>query len=359
MIGAIMGWADIGFNDAPAGSREQDRFHKIRTQADRAAALTRQLLAFARRQVLQPKNTDLNELIREEVKLLWNVIGERIEIHLELAEDLRLAFADPGQIEQVLMNLCLNARDAMPTGGRLLIETRNVEILEDHQRVHTDAAPGWYVMLRVLDTGVGMDAKTLEHIFEPFFSTKEIGKGTGLGLATVYGIVKQHKGAITVDSSPGKGTSFQVYLPMGEGQAETVAPNLRWASTLKPGGETILVAEDNEGLREAAKEILESLGYTVILAPDGEAAVRVFRQASESIDLLLLDVVMPKLNGSEAYSQMSAIRKNVPVIFTTGYATEGALVGPRSLENAVLLQKPYGSEYLAQKLREMLEKTPH
>jgi CheY-like chemotaxis protein len=352
-----MGWADIGFNDAPAGSREQDRFHKIRTQADRAAALTRQLLAFARRQVLQPKNTDLNELIKEEVKLLWNVIGERIEIHLELAEDLRLAFADPGQIEQVLMNLCLNARDAMPAGGRLLIETRNVEIREDQQSVHAEAVPGWYVMLRVLDTGVGMDAKTLEHIFEPFFSTKEIGKGTGLGLATVYGIVKQHKGAITVDSTPGRGTSFQVYLPIGEGHVE-VASNLQAALNLKPGGETILVAEDNEGLREAAKEILESLGYRVILASDGEAAVRAFSRASESIDLLLLDVVMPKLNGSEAYAQMSAIRKNVPVIFTTGYATEGALVAPRTLENAVLLQKPYGSEYLAQKLREMLEKTP-
>jgi signal transduction histidine kinase len=357
MIGAIMGWADIGMGEADPGSKTQDRFQKIRAQADRAAALTRQLLAFARRQVLQPKSTDLNELASEEINLLRNVIGEQIEIQLELAESLHAAWADPGQIEQVLMNLCLNARDAMPEGGRLLIETRNVEVGQDYQSVHAYAVPGSYVLLRVFDTGIGMDAETLEHIFEPFFSTKELGKGTGLGLATVYGIVKQHKGFITVDSTPGQGTSFEVYLPIGQDTA-TRSLTAQSSMGLKGGRETILVAEDNEGLREAAKEILESLGYRVILASDGEAAVRVFQHASDSIDLLLLDVVMPKMNGSEAYTRMALVRPDVPVIFTTGYASESALVAARSLEKAILLQKPYGSQYLAQKLREILDKTP-
>ena len=354
MIGAIMGWADMGVEEAESGSRLQEKFQKIRSQADRAAGLTRQLLAFARRQVLQARNTDLNELAKEEMNLLKNVIGEQIEIQMELADNLWVAWADPGQIEQVLMNLCLNARDAMPSGGRLLIETRNVDIAERDLRVHAYALPGRYVLLRVFDTGEGMDAETLEHIFEPFFSTKEMGKGTGLGLATVYGIVKQHKGFITVDSARGKGTSFQVYLPAGAGTAEE--RHSRPQGAFKGGHEKILVAEDNEGLREAAKEILESLGYQVVLAPDGGTAVRIFEQKNESIDLVLLDVVMPNLNGPDAYTQMCAIRKDVPVIFTTGYATEMALMAARSKGAFVLLQKPYGTALLAQKLREVLDK---
>jgi two-component system, cell cycle sensor histidine kinase and response regulator CckA len=353
MIGAIMGWADLGVEEASPGPL-QDKFRKIRSQADRAAGLTRQLLAFARRQVLQSRNTDLNELTKEEMNLLKNVIGERIEIQMDLEQSLWVAWADPGQIEQVLMNLCLNARDAMPNGGRLLIETRNVEIGEDEQRLHAYALPGRYVLLRVFDTGEGMDAETLEHIFEPFFSTKELGKGTGLGLATVYGIVKQHKGFITVDSAPGQGTAFQVYLPAGAGIAEE--RHKRPQGGFQGGHEKILVAEDNEGLREAAKEILESLGYEVILASDGGAAVRIFEQEHHSINLVLLDVVMPYLNGPDAYTQMCAIRTDVPVIFTTGYATELALMAARSKGTSVLLQKPYGSAHLAEKLREVLDK---
>jgi signal transduction histidine kinase len=357
MIGAIMGWADMGVEEAAPGSPLRQKFQKIRSQADRAAGLTRQLLAFARRQVLQSRNTNLNELTKEEMNLLKNVIGERIEIQMDLAENLWVAWADPGQIEQVLMNLCLNARDAMASGGRLLIETRNVEIGEEEQRLHAYALPGRYVLLRVFDTGEGMDAETLEHIFEPFFSTKEMGKGTGLGLATVYGIVKQHKGFITVDSVRGQGTTFQVYLPAGRGIAEERHKRLQ--GPLKGGHETILVAEDNEGLREAAKEILESLGYQVILASDGGAAVRIFEQEHESINLVLLDVVMPFLNGPDAYTQMCAIRTDIPVIFTTGYATEMALMAARSNGTSILLQKPYGSAHLAQKLREVLDKKGH
>lgn len=354
VVGAIMGWADLGVQAAVPGSDLQDKFLKIRSQADRASALTRQLLAFARRQILQSRNTNLNELTKEAISLLRNVIGERIEIHMELAEDPWVVWADPGQIEQVLMNLCLNARDAMPNGGRLLIETKNAEIGPEYQRLHPYAVPGRYVLLRVFDTGTGMDATTLEHIFEPFFTTKEMGRGTGLGLATVYGIVKQHKGFIDVDSTPGQGTAFHVYLPLGEGPPEIQERGHRDA--LRGGSEGILLAEDNEGLREAAKEILESLGYRVMLAKDGTEAVRMFEENHASIDLVLLDVVMPHLNGPDAYTRMSAIKTDLPVIFTTGYASEANLLSVRWRERPTVLQKPYGSQHLAEKLREILDK---
>jgi signal transduction histidine kinase len=355
VIGAIMGWADLGVQAAIAGSDLQDKFIKIRSQADRASALTRQLLAFARRQILQSCNTNLNELTREAISLLRNVIGERIDIHMELAEDPWVVWADPGQIEQVLMNLCLNARDAMPNGGRLLIETKNTELGADYKRLHPYAVPGRYVLLRVFDTGTGMDAATLDQIFEPFFTTKEMGRGTGLGLATVYGIVKQHKGFIDVDSTPGEGTAFHIYLPLGEGSPKVL--ERRHKGALRGGSERILIAEDNEGLREAAKEILKSLGYDVIIARDGADAVRIFEDHHTSIDLVFLDVVMPNLNGPEAYTRMSEIKPNIQVIFTTGYASEANLLSVRSREKSTVLQKPYGSRYLAQKLREILDKT--
>jgi signal transduction histidine kinase len=353
VIGAIMGWAEIGANAAHPGSELQDKFLKIRSQADRASGLTRQLLAFARRQTLQPCNTNLNELAKESISLLRNVIGERIEIQLQLADDLNVVWADPGQIEQVLMNLSLNARDAMPDGGRLLVETRNVLVGEDYQRLHPYALPGSYVLLRVLDTGTGMDAETLAHIFEPFFTTKEMGQGTGLGLATVYGIVKQHKGFIDVDSTPGEGTAFRVYLPLGNGPAE--ASDKPAVFTMRGGSECILLAEDNDDLRDAAQEILHSLGYRVITAKDGAEALRVFEQEKHIIDLVFLDVVMPKLNGPDAYLQMATLKPSLPVLFTTGYASEVSLVPIRTHEPATVLQKPYGSQYLAQKLREKLD----
>lgn len=354
VIGAIMGWAEIGANAAYPGGDLQDKFLKIRAQADRASGLTRQLLAFARRQTLQPCNTNLNELAKESISLLRNVIGEQIEIQLQLAQDLEVIWADPGQVEQVLMNLSLNARDAMPDGGRLVVETKNVSVGEDFQRLHPYALPGNYVLLRVLDTGAGMDAETLTHIFEPFFTTKEIGRGTGLGLATVYGIVKQHKGFIDVDSTPGQGTEFRVYLPLGNGPAETSEKQVVF--TMRGGSECILIAEDNDDLREAAQEILQSLGYRVVAAKNGEEAVRVFEQHADAVDLAFLDVVMPKLNGTDAYMQMTARKPALPVLFTTGYASEVSLVPVTAREKATVLQKPYGSQYLAQKLREKLDK---
>jgi signal transduction histidine kinase len=355
VIGAIMGWAEIGANAAHPGGELQDKFLKIRSQADRASGLTRQLLAFARRQTLQPCNTNLNELAKETISLLRNVIGERIEIQLQLADDLNVVWADPGQIEQVLMNLSLNARDAMTDGGHLLVETRNVLVGEDYQRLHPYALPGSYVLLRVLDTGMGMDAETLAHIFEPFFTTKEMGQGTGLGLATVYGIVKQHKGFIDVDSTPGQGTEFRVYLPLGNGPAEGNDKPAVFA--MRGGSECILIAEDNDDLRDAAQEILESLGYRVVTAKDGAEALRVFEQEKHAVDLVFLDVVLPKLNGPDAYLQMAARKPGLPVLFTTGYASEVSLVSIKTREQATVLQKPYGSQYLAQKLREKLDRT--
>ena len=353
VIGAIMGWADLGARSAEQGSDLQDKFIKIRSQADRASGLTRQLLAFARRQMLQPCNTNLNELVREEINLLRNVIGERIEIRMRLADDLKIIWADPGQIEQVLMNLCLNARDAMPDGGQLLIETQNVVLGDDYLRLHPYGRPGQYVLLRVLDSGSGMDSETLAHIFEPFFTTKEIGRGTGLGLATVYGIVKQHKGFVDVESTPGKGTAFQVCLPLGNGPATQQEKTA--IGSLRGGNERILIAEDNDGLREAAQEILRSLGYQVVTTKNGEEAVDVFERHGHEFDLVFLDVVMPKLNGPEAYLRMAALRPGMPVIFTTGYATETNLIPIRAREKAAVLEKPYGSQRLAQKLREKLD----
>ena len=283
-----------------------------------------------------------------------NVIGERIEIHLLLAEDLQVIWADPGQVEQVLMNLSLNARDAMPAGGRLLVETKNVIVGDDYQRLHPYAVPGNYVLLRVADNGMGMDTETLTHIFEPFFTTKETGRGTGLGLATVYGIVKQHKGFVDVDSTPGLGTAFRVYLPLGNGPAEVAEKQTVFA--MRGGSECILIAEDNDDLRDAAQEILQSLGYRVLTAKDGEEAVHVFERHSDSIDLVFLDVVLPKLNGSEAYLRMINRRPGLPALFTTGYASELSLVSLAAREKATVLEKPYGSQYLAQKLREKLDK---
>jgi two-component system cell cycle sensor histidine kinase/response regulator CckA len=354
VIGAIMGWADLGLRAAEPASDLQDKFLKIRSQADRASGLTRQLLAFARRQTLQQCNTNLNELAREEISLLRNVIGERIDIQLNLQEDLRIIWADPGQIEQVLMNLCLNARDAMPDGGLLLIETSNVLVGEDYHQLHAYALPGNYVLLNILDTGTGMDAETLAHVFEPFFTTKGLGQGTGLGLATVYGIVKQHKGFIDVESTLGKGTAFRVYLPLGDGPA--VQSEKPVMGSLRGGSECLLIAEDNDDLRDAAQEILKSLGYRVIAVKNGEEAVRVFEKQLDLIDLVFMDVVMPKINGPEAYLRMATLKPGTPVIFTTGYATETNLIPIRTRENAIVLQKPYGSQYLAQKLREKLDK---
>jgi two-component system cell cycle sensor histidine kinase/response regulator CckA len=262
--------------------------------------------------------------------------------------------ADAGPIDQVIMNLCLNSRDAMPKGGRLIIETRNVEIGADFCRVYTYAHPGNYILLSVTDTGTGMDAATVEHIFEPFFTTKEIGKGTGLGLATVYGVVKQHDGIIIVDSKPGEGSTFRIYLPAESGKPETRESGQRESG--RKGSETVLLAEDHEGLRDAAQEMLGGLGYKLILASDGMKAVESFKNNMDKVDVVVLDVVMPGLSGPEAYARMCAIRPNLGVVFTTGHTSDVETLSSLVTQGALVLQKPYNSAILTQAIRSVLDK---
>ena len=353
VIGAIMGWAELGQELVPQDSSLGGYFLKIYSQAKRAAGLTSQLLTFARRQILDARNLEVNETVREVIKFLESLIGENIEVKLVLAPDLPIVCADPAQLGQVLMNLCLNARDAMPQGGQLRIETQATEITEHYCHSHAEARPGHYVVLNVTDTGVGMDAATLEHIFEPFFTTKEVGHGTGLGLATVYGIVKQHGGFINVYSELGHGTTFRIFLPVAIGAAEKPEPVA--ADEACNGTETILVAEDHEGLREAAREALTRMGYTVLLARDGEEAVRIFRDARDRIALALMDVVMPRLSGPQAYAQMCALVPGLPAIFVTGYTTEISALGSFPNAHTTLLQKPYDALKLARSVRRVLD----
>jgi signal transduction histidine kinase len=353
VIGAIMGWAEIGSTESPAGSLSEKRFQTIWDQAARASDLTRQILAFARRQFLEPKNIDLNALVSESVNLLGKLIGKRVQVTVALEPGLEPVWADPTQIEQVIANLCLNARDAMPRGGNLHIETAKATITEGSGPLDGVAKPGRYALLSVSDSGTGMDEATLEHIFEPFFTTKREGHGTGLGLATVYGIVKQHNGCIDVVSKLNQGTTFRVYLPIGTGPAET---RERLAQGIvKWGTETILIAEDNEGLAEAAREMLISFGYTVLAAGSGAEAVRIFEEKNDAIALVLLDVVMPGMTGPEAYARICAVRPDVPVVFTTGYSAEEAL-GAVAERRLAVLQKPYGRKSLGQTIRMVLDR---
>ncbi len=356
VIGAILGWAELGHDLTPADSPLRSQFKKIKEQAERAAALTRQLLAFARRQILEPQNIHLNQTIAELLSLLEKVIGKDIELKTALAPDLSAVRADPTQVEQVLMNLCLNARDAMLHGGQLLIGTQNAEMDEEYCRSHAHARLGDYVLLSVSDTGVGMDAATLEHIFEPFFTTKEVGKGTGLGLATVYGIVKQHGGFVYVYSEPGRGTMFRVYWPVSAGApASEDRKGKTGAEPVRGGTETILVAEDHDGVREMACVALEGLGYRVMLAGDGEEAVRLFDAHRDAIALVLLDVVMPKLGGPEVYARMCAAKPGLAVVFTTGYSAEMAALGEVAEKGIAVLQKPYTPTLLGRRVREVLD----
>ena len=349
MIGAIMGWAEMGCEETQSENRLHNRFQKIREQSVRAGKLTSQLLAFAGGQILQMRQVNLNILVKEEMSLLSRIIGEDIEVRILAAPDLQLTLADPTQIEQVLMNLCLNARDAMVGGGQMLIETQNVEVDAEFCRDHAFGRPGNYVLLTVSDTGIGMDSATIKNIFEPFFTTKETGKGTGLGLATVHGIVNQHGGFIITNSGPGKGTSFQVYLPAGS--SECKPEEITYDNKALRGTETILLAEDHDGLRDTAQEMLEGLGYRVLAASDGTKALELFKQNADEIDLIVMDVVMPSLSGPEAYLEMSALRPGIRVIFTTGYTPKAKALISMVEKGAAVLHKPYSLASLSQMVR--------
>jgi two-component system cell cycle sensor histidine kinase/response regulator CckA len=351
-IGAIMGWAEMGYDEAQEGSRLRDRFEKIRDQAVWAGKLTSQLLTFARRQVLQPRGVNLNTLIDEGMKLLYRLIGAQFEVRVIKNQGLEIALIDPTQVQQALMNLCLNARDAMPEGGILTIETQNVDVDEEYCRQHPSGRPGRYVMLSVSDTGVGMDKATLDRVFEPFFTTKEMGRGTGLGLATVYGVVKQHGGFIYAYSEPGNGTVFRLYFPVLVGAAEP--PEIRVKESAQKGTGTILLADDYDALRETTREMLVSLGYEVLCAKDGAEAIELFRKNADQIGLVLLDVVLPSHSGPEVFSQISAIRPGTKAIFVSGYSGDNELLNSAIQRGIAILQKPFSLNSLSQAVRDAM-----
>jgi two-component system cell cycle sensor histidine kinase/response regulator CckA len=357
VIGAIQGWAELGEEQAASSDAPYAAyFKKIHVQCDRVTALIRQLLAFSRRQILEPRNLSLNQSVQDVLGLLGGVIGKDIELRTVLGEDLAVVRVDPTQIEQVLMNLCINARDAMPRGGHLSIETRNAEFSKEDCQHNAGLQPGRFAALSVSDTGIGMDAGVRERIFEPFFTTKDTGKGTGLGLATVYGIVKQHGGFIEVESEPDRGSKFHIFLPISENvrPAENRPPTVQDIA-VRGGTETILIAEDHEGVREMARVTLESLGYQVLIAHDGEEAVEMFSAHRESVALVLLDVIMPRLSGPKTYEAIQAIRPGVPVVFATGYSNETSALTEMVERGITVLRKPYSPGVLCRRVREALD----
>jgi two-component system, cell cycle sensor histidine kinase and response regulator CckA len=338
-------------NDAPL----RRNIDQIQGAADRASNLTRQLLAFSRRQILEFKVLDLNAILHNLNKMLHRVIGEDIELVNVLSKDLGKIKGDSGQIEQVIINLAVNARDAMPKGGRLVLETANVDLDEECARTHMSVNPGSYVKLSVIDTGTGMTPEVKERVFEPFFTTKEKGKGTGLGLSTVYGIVKQSGGEICVDSQLGQGTVIDIYFPRMEGPGKRLEEKVEGVE-MPRGKETILLAEDEEMVRELASKFLKSLGYIILEAKHGDEALQISGQHKGSIDLLLTDVVMPGMSGRELVGHLASLGATMKVLYMSGY-TDDAIVHHGVLEKGVeFIQKPFALAGLARKVREVLDK---
>ncbi len=354
ILTAITGYTELLLDEFRANDPRREDLEQIRVAAERASGLTRQLLAFSRKQVLQPRVLDLNEVIRGLEKMLHRIIGEDVKLAFTPGADLGTVRADPGQIEQVVLNLAVNARDAMPDGGHLTIETANVELGEAYVREHAGTTAGPYVMLAVSDTGIGMDVETRAHIFEPFFTTKEQGKGTGLGLATVHGIVTQSGGHIQLYSEPGHGTAFKIYLPRSAGGTAPAAAEPP-APPSSGGGETVLVAEDDRAVRELVASALTQRGYRVLRAPDGQTAMEMARSAGGQIDLLLTDIVMPGMTGRALGEALKAGHAGLKVLYMSGY-TDDAVLRHGVLQNGMpFLQKPFTPEALARMVRDVLD----
>ncbi len=350
LLGVILGCAEL-ISECADLIQVRKRAEEIQKAGQRAADLTRQLLAFSRKQMLEPKIIDLNAKVSKMTDMLARLVGEDVEIRTSLPANLGKVRADPSQIEQILMNLVVNAREAMPNGGNITIETENVKLDEAYAGSHTSVLPGSYVMIAVSDSGMGMDAEISAHIFEPFFTTK--ANGTGLGLATVYGAVKQSGGNIWVYSEPGKGTTFKIYLPRVDGAVDGSGGAQRSAATPE-GTETILLVEDSASLRDVTKEFLQIAGYNVVEAKDGKDALRVARMHEERIHLLLTDVVMPGMGGRELANEIKQIHPETRILFMSGY-TSNAIVHRGVLDEELsLLTKPFTRSGLTQKVREML-----
>jgi two-component system cell cycle sensor histidine kinase/response regulator CckA len=355
LLTIINGYSELILTHLPADSPVRELVREIGEAGERAASLTRQLLAFSRKQVLEPKVLNLNAIVTDTAKMLRRLIGEDIGLNTVLEPGLGQVKADPGQIEQVLINLAVNARDAMPPGGNLTMETANVELDGTYTRGRSEVRPGPYVRLTLTDTGCGMDEATQARIFEPFFTTKGPGKGTGLGLATVYGIIKQSDGHIAVYSEVGCGTTFKVYLPLVQERSSTGKPQ-PGLPVARHGTETILLVEDEPALRVLARHILRRQGYTVLEASRGEKALQLGEAYEGTIHLLVTDVVMPGMSGRQLAESLTARRPNVKILYLSGY-TDDAVVrhGVLQAEKA-FLQKPFTPHALAQKVRDVLDR---
>jgi PAS domain S-box-containing protein len=358
LLTAILGYCNLMLDEIPTADPLRQDLEEIRQAGDRAAALTRQLLAFSRRQMLQPQIIDINTLVRQMEKMLRRLIGEDIELVTALASELMQVKVDPASIEQVLVNLAVNARDAMPVGGRLTIETAMIDLDAAYAETHVTVVPGRYVMLAISDTGQGMDAATRARIFDPFFTTKEQGKGVGLGLSTVYGIVKQSGGYIWVYSEPGHGTVFKVYLPPAEVASALAAPVEPESEADKHRGwETVLLVEDEDAVRALAREVLRRQGYVVLEARHGLDALRVAERHQDPIHLLITDIVMPHMSGRDVARRLADVRPNMKVLFMSGY-TDHAVVHRDLTPGSAFLQKPFTPETFARKVRSVLDEKP-
>lgn len=355
LLTAIIGYSDIILRDRSTSDGVRPQLEEIRAAGKRAAVLTSQLLAFSRKQLLHLRVLDLNEIVHDIEKMLCRVIGEDVDLVAISKPDLGMIKADPGQIEQILMNLAVNARDAMPQGGQLTIETCNIELEDAYVRTHPEVIPGQYVLLAVSDTGHGMDLETQSHIFEPFFTTKEPGKGTGLGLSTVYGIVRQSGGHIWMYSEPDHGATFKIYFPRVDEVAEP-APLTPDTTSSIHGTETILLVEDDRAVRELSRAALEMYGYKVLEAPGGPQALELFGPSVGDIDIVVTDVIMPGMNGAVLVERLHELRPDLNVLFVSGYTEDATIRHGVLAEGVAFLQKPFTPQTLARRVREELDK---
>ncbi len=354
MLTVISGYNRMILDELPPLDPLRDYADEILKAAERAGSLTNQLLAFSRRQIIQPRIMNVNTVVGQTEKMLHRLLGEDIQLVFDLKAQSGNIKADPNQIIQAIVNLAVNARDAMPTGGRISVETANVHLDETYVRTHLGVQPGEFVMIVMTDTGHGMDAATRQHIFEPFFTTKEQGKGTGLGLATVYGMVKQAGGDIWVYSEVGTGTTFKLYFPRVHEAASEFTPGGGDHRTL--GGETVLVVEDENAVRDLTVKMLKQLGYVVLAAASGEEAINISNAYTDRISALVTDVVMPQMSGRQVADVLRAARPDMKVLYLSGY-TESTVIHHGVLDNAVdFLPKPFSREALGQKVREILGK---
>jgi len=352
LLQGIRGYSQFAMDELDPEAQPYQDLRQAMMAVDRAATLTRQLLDFSRRETFSKTAVDVNDMVEAVVKMIQPAIGELVETTIDLADDVGSVVADPTMLQQALMNLCINARDAMPTGGKLIIRTDTVTISDAYADIHPDVRPGSYARIILTDTGCGMSAEVKQRIFEPFFTTKEVGRGTGLGLAMVYGVVSEHEGAVHVYSEPGKGTTFRIYLPVED--AMYACPEVPTEGP-RGGTETILVAEDEPLVRNTAVRILQQAGYVTLEAENGEEAVRLFEETEESVSLAVLDLVMPRMNGRDAYARMKQIKPSIEAVFCTGYDPLANQVAAAACEEIDVIEKPFQPEALLHAVREALD----